>query len=197
MDDAVVVDFGSDTFKAGWSNSFPSLEEPRAVGLRLHLVSPRAITPHAGLKAHQYHRSDQLQSMNSRAVHPSPAQQPYTAMQSSIKAISGTGKAWKNCSTTWSPGRCGEPMAGHHSFKKLSSRDFALTDMQALLQLGWDYEAPARMLVTEALFASKVGAPIQHPAFLISRWSSLWHVPAHTHTHTHTQVLLACHVAPH
>ena len=32
MDDTVVVDFGSDTFKAGWSNSFPSLDEPRAVG---------------------------------------------------------------------------------------------------------------------------------------------------------------------
>ena len=34
MDDAVVVDFGSDAFKAGWSNSFPSLEEPRAVSLQ-------------------------------------------------------------------------------------------------------------------------------------------------------------------
>ena len=31
MDDAVVLDYGSDALRAGWSNSFPSPVEPRVV----------------------------------------------------------------------------------------------------------------------------------------------------------------------
>ena len=59
-----------------------------------------------------------------------------------------------------------QPLAGTSTCKVLNT-SHVLTDMQALLQLGWNYESPARMLVTEALFASKVGAPTQHPAHLV------------------------------